>query len=206
MTSYSKEELDTVRTELNLGVDDFALVTTSRLVHKNGIDDVIRALVLLPPHVKFIVFGVGPDEEKLKKLITELDLSSRVQLRGQIGHAVMPKYLKACNAFIRPSRSEGMGNSFVEAMAAGLPVIATQEGGIADFLFDVVRNPTVPTTGWAVSKDTPAEIATAVMDIMNHPETVVEVTVRAQKMAIAKYDWDLVAARMDAEVFKPLWK
>lgn len=206
MTSYSREELDAVRSELGLTATDFALVTTSRLVHKNGIDDVVRALALLPAQVKFIVFGVGPDEEKLKKLITELSLQERVQLRGQIGHAVMPKYLKACNAFIRPSRSEGMGNSFVEAMAAGLPVIATQEGGIADFLFDAVRNPTLETTGWAVSKDTPKEIVTAVQDIMNHPEKVAEVTARAQKMAVEKYDWNLVASRMDSEVFKPLWK
>ena len=43
-----------------------------------------------------------------------------------------------------------MGNSFVEAMAARLPVIATQEGGIADFLFDATRNPEQPTTGWVV--------------------------------------------------------
>ncbi len=206
MTSYSQEELEAVRNELELSARDFALVTTSRLVHKNGIDDVIRALALLPDHVKFIVFGVGPDEEKLKKIIIELKLQNRIQLRGQIGHAVMPKYLKACNAFIRPSRSEGMGNSFVEAMAAGLPVIATQEGGIADFLFDSVRNPTLETTGWAVSKDNPSQIATAVLEIINQPEKVAFVTSRAKVMAVEKYDWDLVANRMEAEVFKPLWK
>ena len=195
-----------IRQELELESNDVVLVTTSRLVHKNAVDDVIRALTMLPKQIKFIVFGVGPDEEKLKTLILELKLTDRVKLRGHILHDVMPQYLKACDIFIRPSRSEGMGNSFVEAMAAGIPVIATQEGGIADFLFDAVRNPTIETTGWAVSKDNPSEIATAVLEIMSQPEKVAAVTSRAKVMAVEKYDWNLVANRMEAEVFKPLWK
>ena len=206
MQEQSSSARNTLRLELGLAGNDVALVTTSRLVHKNAVDDVIRALPLLPSHVKFIVFGVGPDEEKLKKLITELSLQERVQLRGQIEHAVMPKYLKACDIFIRPSRSEGMGNSFVEAMAAELPVIATQEGGIADFLFDAKRNPGTEATGWAVDKDSPADIAKAVKAIMADASTVVTVVARAKVMAIKKYDWNLIAARIKDEVFDPLWK
>ena len=206
MQEQSSSARNTLRLELGLAGNDVALVTTSRLVHKNAVDDVIRALPLLPSHVKFIVFGVGPDEEKLKKLITELSLQERVQLRGQIEHAVMPKYLKACDIFIRPSRSEGMGNSFVEAMAAELPVIATQEGGIADFLFDAKRNPGTEATGWAVDKDSPADIAKAVKAIMADASTVVTVVARAKVMAIKKYDWNLIATRIKDEVFDPLWK
>ena len=56
-------------------------------------------------------------------------------------------------------------------MAAGLPVIATQEGGIADFLFDAVRNPDKETTGWAVDKDSPEQIAEAVREIVASRES-----------------------------------
>lgn len=199
---YSTDQLREVRREFGYRDDDILLVTTSRLVHKNAVDDVVRAIALLPEQVKFIVFGTGPDEEKLKALISTLGVSDRVQLRGQIGHAEMPKYLKACNIFIRPSRSEGMGNSFVEAMAAELPVIATQEGGIADFLFDAKRNPDKGTTGWAVNADSPEQIRDAVLDIMASPERTHDVVVRAKAMAIEKYDWNLIARRMDEEVFK----
>ena len=59
---------------------------------------------------------------------------------GQVDHKEMPKYLKISDVFTRPSRSEGFGISFVEAMAAEIPVVATQEGGLADFLFDPDRN------------------------------------------------------------------
>jgi len=108
----------------------------------------------------------------------------------------MPLMLAACDIFIRPSRSEGMGNSFIEAMAAELPVIATQEGGIADFLFDAKKNPGTPTTGWAVSKDAPQEIADAVQDILAHPEQVAHVKATAKALALEKYDWDLIAGDM----------
>jgi glycosyltransferase involved in cell wall biosynthesis len=204
--AVSPAERANLRNELGLRDDQVALVTTSRLVHKNGIDDVVRALALLPAEVVFVVFGVGPDETKLRSLIAELKLDGRVQLRGQIGHDVMPKYLKACDIFIRPSRSEGMGNSFVEAMAAELPVIATREGGIADFLFDRHLNPDKETTGFAVRKDSPEDIATAVREIMANPEFVAEVCATAKAMAIRDYDWDLIAGRMHNEVFQPLWK
>ncbi|MCB9816305.1 glycosyltransferase family 4 protein [Candidatus Nomurabacteria bacterium] len=202
---YSSDELREVRRELAVQDDDVLLVTTSRLVHKNALDDVIKAIALLPEQVKFVVFGTGPDEQKLQRLATELGVSDRVLLRGHIDHSVMPKYLKACNIFIRPSRSEGMGNSFVEAMAAELPVIATQEGGIADFLFDEIRNPDQGTTGWAVDVDSPEQIKTAVEDIVNRPEKVAEVVARAKDMAITQYDWDIVAADIDTKVFKPLF-
>ena len=100
---------------------------------------------------------------------------------GYIDHSKLPNAFGECDIFIRPSRSEGMGNSFIEAMAAGLPVIATQEGGIADFLFDAKRNPDKGTTGWAVDKNSPEQIANAVKDILAHPEQVARVTATAKK-------------------------
>lgn len=192
---YTDDELTTMREKLGKQEGDFFLVTTSRLVHKNGIDDVIRALVNLPT-VHFVIYGIGPDEEMLRALTAELGVSDRTHFLGQISHAEMPLALKACDAFIRPSRSEGMGNSFVEAMAAEIPVIATQEGGIADFLFDEKRNPDKETTGWAVEKDSPEQIADAVRDIMARPEKVKEVTRTARALAFQKYDWNLIAGQM----------
>ena len=180
----------------HLVLNTTTLVTTSRLVHKNAVDDVIRALKLLPDNVRFRIYGSGPDEKKLKNLAHELDVESRVEFRGYIDHSELPRALSECAIFIRPSRSEGMGNSFIEAMAAGLPVIATQEGGIADFLFDAKRNPNKETTGWAVDKNSPEQIAEAVKDILAHPKQVARVKETAKKMAIEKYDWNLIANKM----------
>lgn len=201
---YQKEEIDAVRHELGVAQDSVLLVTTSRLVEKNATDVVIRALAELPEKYAFIIFGTGPDEEMLRSLVKQLKLESRVVFYGHLDHAVMPKYLKACDIFIRPSRSEGMGNSFVEAMAAEIPVIATQEGGIADFLFDASKNPGVPATGFAVAVDSPQEIKAAVLRIVGDAEATTRTVETAKAMALSKYDWNLIASRMDTEVFAPL--
>jgi glycosyltransferase involved in cell wall biosynthesis len=198
---YEEPELSEIKRVLGKQTGDTFLITTSRLVHKNAVDDVIRALALLPASVKFAILGTGPDESMIRTLAVVQGVTDRVHFLGQVEHTDMPKYLKACDIFIRPSRSEGMGNSFIEAMAAGMPVIATQEGGIADFLFDEKRNTDKPTTGWAVDRDNPADIAAAVQDILTRPEKVREVTATARAMVVARYDWNLVAREMHERVF-----
>lgn len=193
---YSSEQIAQMKEKLKKKEGDIFLVTTSRLVHKNAVDDVIRALTLLPEHVSFLIYGIGPDEEMLRTLAKEQGVESRARFMGQIGHDDMPLMLAACDIFIRPSRSEGMGNSFVEAMAARMPVIATQEGGIADFLFDEKRNPEHQTTGWAVDANAPAQIAAAVEDITSRPEKVRAVQDTASAMVVKTYDWATVAVSM----------
>ncbi len=201
---YPASVINDIRDSLGKKMGDVFLITTSRLVKKNAVDDVIRALALLPKNVRFIVLGVGPDEVQLKELAKKLGVSPRVAFLGHVGHDEMPKYLKASDIFIRPSRSEGFGASFAEAMAAGLPVVATQEGGIADFLFDEKLNPDKPITGWAVEKDSPQQIAAAINNIMENPEKVRAVVKTAKAMVVGKYDWDIIARDMRTKVFNAL--
>jgi glycosyltransferase involved in cell wall biosynthesis len=198
--TYPPTVLDRIKDELGKKMGDVFLVTTSRLVKKNAVDDVIRALPLLPENVGFVIAGTGPDETMLRALARELGVEARVHFLGHLGHADMPAYLQACDIFIRPSRSEGFGASFAEAMAAGLPVIATQEGGLADFLFDEKRNPEKPVTGWAVDRDSPQEISEAVKAMMANPEKVRAVVRTAREMVFEKYDWDIIARDMREKV------
>jgi glycosyltransferase involved in cell wall biosynthesis len=185
--------------------DGTVLITTSRLVRKNAVDDIIRALALLP-EAKLLILGTGIEGENLKRLAEKLDVGSRVEFIGFVPQEKIPSYLHAADVFIRPSRSEGMGNSFIEAMAAGLPVIATQEGGIADFLFDAKRNPDKQSTGWAVDADSPEQIAGAVKDILRDKAATKRVIDYAREMIAEKYDWDTVSAAMLERVFSPVLK
>ncbi|HET9641454.1 MAG TPA: glycosyltransferase family 4 protein, partial [Candidatus Paceibacterota bacterium] len=129
--TYPRESVQAMKEKLGKKEGDIFLVTTSRLVHKNAVDDVIRALASLPKNLQFLIYGIGPDETKLRHLAEECGVAERARFMGHLDHADLPLALSACDIFIRPSRSEGMGISFIEAMAAGIPVIATQEGGIA---------------------------------------------------------------------------
>ena len=185
----------------SLSHEGIILVTTSRLVHKNGLSAVVRALPLLPQQVQFHLVGQGPDEDTLRSLAKELRVESRVKFLGYVEYSRIPAYLHTADIFIRPSRSEGMGNSFIEAFAAGIPVIATPVGGIPDFLFDSKQTPGVPATGFMVDPDSPEQIAQKVLYILDNPKEVREVIENARQVAMTKYDWDLVAHAMRERVF-----
>ena len=203
---YSEMELEALKNKLGKKIGDKYLITTSRLVKKNALDDVIQALPLLPSEIKFVVLGLGPDLNMLTNLAKNLDVSDRVIFLGQVDHSEMPKYLKISDIFIRPSLSEGMGNSFIEAMAAELPVIATQEGGISDFLFDPDLNPDKLPTGLAVKPRDPEGIAKQIMKCINDVELTKQIISNAKKLVLEKYDWDLITKDMMEKVFLPLLK
>lgn len=199
--NHNEKEIAELKNKLGKKEGDVYLVTVSRLVHKNAVDDVIRALKFLPDNIKFIIVGGGPDEEILKNLSVEIGVADRVKFIGQVDRTETAKYRKVSDIFIRPSRSEGMGNSFVSTMVARLPIITTQEGGIVDFLFDAKRNPDKPTTGWAVDKDSPQQIADAVKDILANQDQVKKVVENAYDLAFKKYNWDNIAKDMELKVF-----
>lgn len=197
----SNSETDEVRKKLNKKDGEIWLITTSRLVHKNGVDDVVKAVKNLDTKYHFAILGIGPEEENYRKLTKELGVEERVHFVGQVNHPQMAVYLKACDIFIRPSRSEGMGNSFVEAMAMKMPVIATQEGGLSDFIFEDVQKQ----TAWVCEKDNPESIVNAVKRIenlkTNQQGKCNEILENSFKMVQEKYDWDIIAKRMENEVF-----
>jgi phosphatidylinositol alpha-1,6-mannosyltransferase len=193
-----------VRRTLNIRENELVLITVSRLVQKNGLDSIIKALPMIAG-AHLLVLGNGPEEKKLKTLAKECGVANRVYFGGYVSHRALPHYLQAANIFIRPSRSEGMGNSFIEAMATGVPVVATQVGGIADFLFDAKRNPGKEPTGFAVDVDAPEQIAQAVSEIVSDPEATKRVVENARRMAFEKYNWEHIALQMRERVFGRLF-
>ena len=180
-------------TDLGKRVGDVFLVTTSRLVVKNAVGDIVRSLNYLPNNVKLLILGQGYEEEKLKleanKLKVATDGKSRVQFLGFIPHSEMPKYLQISDIFIRPSLSEGLGNSFLEAMATGIPVIATPVGGITDFLRD-------GETGLFCEVSNPKSIAQKVEKLMKDRESREYIIRQAKEMVLKKYEWNAVAMKM----------
>lgn len=203
---FNDEEIEVIRQKIGRKEGEVILMNTARLVYQKGADVTIRALTMLPKHVRLVLVGDGVEQEKLVALTKELELESRVLFTGKVDRSEVTKYRKAADIFVGPSRSEGLGHAFLSAMASRLPVVTTQVGGIADFLFDEKRNPDKPTTGWAVDPDNPEQIAEAVKDIMAHPEKVREVTERARKMVEEKFDWDMIAKDMREKVFSKILK
>ena len=186
----SEQHVTEVRASFGFSADAFILVTTSRLVKKNGVQDVIDALVQLPPNVCFVVCGFGELESILKDRVRELHLESRVRFLGSVSHEQLPEVIRASDAFIRPSLSEGLGNSFLEAMAVGVPVIGTMVGGITDFLVD-------GQTGFVCRPSNPESVARTVVRVMNLDQASRDVIcIRAKVMVSERFTWDVVARQM----------
>lgn len=180
------------------------LITTSRLVKKNAIDDCLRAVALLPKEVKFLIIGIGPDQKELESLSRRLGVSDRVKFLGYIPYKDIPQYLHISDIFIRPSLSEGFGNSFIEAMAAGLPVVATPVGGIVDFIFDPDKNTNMSPTGIFVNTKDPESIASGVNRLIEDKDLREKIIKNARDLVKEKYEWDLVAKEMREKVFDNL--
>jgi len=184
----SDKELNNLKEKLGKRDDKF-IITTSRLTLKNGIDDLIKSLIYLPENIKLLIAGIGEDKLKLKKIVKERGLEKRVNFLGFVENKEIAKYLKISDIFIRPSLSEGLGISFLEAMATKTPVIATPVGGIPDFLKD-------RETGLFCKVKDSESIAEQVKVFLSNEKLREKIIENAYKMILQKYDWDIIAQKM----------
>jgi glycosyltransferase involved in cell wall biosynthesis len=105
------------------------LVTVGHLVARKRHADVIRALWLLRdrlPDLRYLIIGDGPEREPLGRLAAQLGVADRVELAGQLAHAVAMSRARAAHVFVMPSVDEAFGVVYIEAMAAGLPAIGAR--------------------------------------------------------------------------------
>src|SRR3989344_1505514 len=95
----------------NLPVQNIIII--SRLVPKNGVDILIRALFVI--RYSLFVIGDGPERKKLENLARDLGVANRVDFIGSVPNEKISEYLRRAFVFARPSRSEGLGTAFLEA-------------------------------------------------------------------------------------------
>jgi len=179
------------------------IITTSRLVYKNGVDTLIKAMAELSvqhrmSNIKLQILGDGSEEKKLKNLAKELKVDDIVQFFGHIESEYVYEYLADADIFVRPSRTEGLGSSFLEAMGAGLPIIGTQAGGIPDFLKD-------GETGLFCKVDDHKDLAEKIKLLMTDEEIAKRIAENGRRLILEKYDWDNIAPKMK-EIFAKLLK
>ena len=165
------------------------ILTVSRLVKKNGIDDLIKAGQYLDFPFKILIVGEGPDEGKLKKLAKKIKLENKILFLGHINHSDLPKYHSMADIFIRSSLSEGLGNVFLEAMAMGLPIIGTPIGGIPDFLED-------RKTGLFCEVNNPQDIAKKVKEILDNELLRKTLAENGLDLVRERYNWDKISEEM----------
>ncbi|HEX9075180.1 MAG TPA: glycosyltransferase, partial [Anaerolineae bacterium] len=178
----SRREL---RGALGLPVDKFIVLTVRRLVFKNSVDTFVATANLLKddPRVYFVIVGDGPDRRRIEKYIQANHLGNCL-LTGFVPDAALPDYYGAANLFVLPSRTgEGLGMVLLEAMASGVPVVATRGGGQVE-LVQQGRN------GFLVDPCAPDQIADVVRAHIN--ATGALETIRCQNLELVRrqFLWD----------------
>ncbi|MFC1626965.1 glycosyltransferase [Patescibacteria group bacterium] len=108
------------------------ILCNSRLGKRKGIEYLIKAMpkvIAKIPQARLILVGEGVEKENLKRLTSELRLDKQVKFLGKVEHKKLPEIYRKASVFVLPSLSESLSNSLLEALACGLPVVATNVGG-----------------------------------------------------------------------------
>ena len=118
-------------------LNDFTILFTGRLTEAKGVIYLLKALVSLQKskrNFKALIAGTGPLAGKLHEFINDNSLQENVTMLGWVDASEIPTYYKTADVFVGPSIFEAQGLVFIEALAAGLPVITTDQGGMSDFI------------------------------------------------------------------------
>lgn len=145
------------------------LVCVARLVEEKGVDIVVRSLARVRPSVPdadLVVVGDGPCRASLERLARDEGVSDCIRFVGQ--QATVGPWLEACDLFVLASRQEGLGIAALEAMAAGLPVVAAATGGLIEIVDDGVTGLIVPCRGrgFMGPEVSPDDLAEAIVALM----------------------------------------
>ena len=145
--------------------EDKVIVSIGRLAPEKNWETLLRAAAQVYAHhptMRLVLIGDGPDKQTLEALATELGIAERVSFTGRLPFEDIPTYLKAADMFSFASVTETQGLVTIEAMAAGLPVVAVDGSGTHDIV-DHGKD------GFLVENDSNA-LATAISEMLCNPQ------------------------------------
>ncbi len=145
------------------------LFTLGRLVSRErakGMDEVMEAMPGLladSPHLVYLIGGDGPDRPRLAAKADSLGLAARVIFAGRIAEEEKVAHYRLADAYVMPSRGEGFGIVLLEAMACGVPALASAKDGGREALLD-------GKLGLLVDPDDPASVAAGIRAVLAKPK------------------------------------
>lgn len=174
-----------------------ALIAVGRLDPQKGLQYLIEAMsgvVLQVPDLHLLLVGEGPQRHQLETWIRERRLSDRVHIAGW--RSDVPNLLRAAWCLVLPSLWEGMPNVVLEAMAAGLPVIATQVEGTNELVQE-------GQTGLLVGSRSASALESAIIALANDPDRAERLGAEAQNHVRRHFSWEKMTEKY-AELYATL--
>lgn len=169
--------------------------TIKTLSIKYGISDLIKAIRIVLDNfnenkkfrivekIEVHIYGEGDQKENLIKLTNDLNLSEVVFFKGRVPNKEVPEILREFDIFCVTSLSESFGVAAVEAMAASLPVVATDADGLTEVVVDNI-------TGLVVKKNNPSEVAEAIEKLILDIELRNYLGENGRKRVVELYEWE----------------
>ncbi len=176
--------IETVRAKYGLD-GKFVLLTVNFLHPRKRIDLFLQAFADVKarvPNAVTLVVGSGPEDAALRALASDLDISDSVRFTGFVPDEELPAYYGASDVFVHTCKNESFGLSVLEASAAGLPVVAVNEGGPREIIADGV-------SGLLVDAN-PTALADAIGVLAGNSELREQMGQAGQQRAAANYSWE----------------
>ena len=174
--------------------DDPTLLFLGSIAEKKGVFDLLEAVADLRaryPRLRLVLAGVGEAQARVKERARALGISEQVELPGWIDASARDAWLAKADVFVLPSYYEGLPMSVLEAMAAGLPVIASDVGGIPEVIQDGVD-------GLLVAPGAVPALVRAIAKLLAQPALRESMGKAAQRKVARHYASERVMERIDA--------
>lgn len=157
------------------------------LIKRKGIDVLLKAFAMIAakhPQARLWIVGSGPEEAALKQLASELKITDQVRFWGFVDNKQVAKYYAEAGVFVSPTRNEPFGQTFLEAMAAGVPIVATKTGGIPDIVTADV--------GYTFPVDDVSALAEILHQLVGRDDRLTKLGQAAIKRVHKYYDWSVI--------------
>jgi len=186
--NLSKEAM---RNKLGTKKEEKNILFVGTLKSVKGVKYLIEAVGIVKekvPEIKLLLVGDGGERKNLEKLVEELNLENYVTFIGKIPNEEVPKYMMISDVFVLPSLSEGLPITILEAMASGLPIVATKVGGLPE----IVRE---RENGFLVEPKNSKEIAEKVLYLLSNDKIRNSISLNNKEKA-KNYSWDSIVDKL----------
>lgn len=199
--NYTPIPLDAFPPAVRQAPEDGAwrLVQACRLIPKKGLFTTLEALCLVVthfPNLKFIVCGTGPVQDEFLQRRDALGLTAHVEVAGWMSQEKLLAEYQRAHLFLHPSEltdtadQEGIPNSMLEAMATGLPVVATRHGGIPEAITHGVD-------ALLVAERSPQELAEAILSLLRDPDQLQRLSKAAARTVRERFGLEASISRLE---------
>ena len=172
--------------------DKKVLLYVGRLKPIKGVRYLINAMAIVNqncPNTKLLIVGDGDERNNLEQLVENYGLNDCITFVGRVSNEDVPKYLTNADIFVLPSLSEGFPNVILEAMASGLPVVATNIRGMSEIIAE-------ETNGYLVESKNSEQLAVKIISLLNDAKLMKAMS-ENNVICAKQYEWRNVVKKLE---------